>query len=98
MLGLAIGRVRGSSMLPRIQPDSFIIASRWHLLLPYRVGQMYYISHARYGLIVKTLRKIDGKNYWFYGESAESVSSEAIGAVAKDDIIGRVIWVIKPKR
>lgn len=98
MLGFTIGRVHGNSMLPRIPPDSFIIASRWPLWLKCsaQIGQMYYINHSRYGRIVKTLDIIDSQQrYWFRGESSESVSREAIGAIEQSAIIGRVIWVVK---
>lgn len=94
MFGLSIGRVRGRSMLPRITPDSFIIAINYPPFLPKRVGQMYYLSHPRYGRIVKTLAAIEGENLWFRGESPESVSTQAIGALQQQHIIGRVIWVI----
>ncbi len=96
MLGFSIGRVQGNSMLPRIAPDAFIIAVKLPRFYPKRVGQMYYIRHPRYGRIVKTLAKIDGQNLWFRGESAESVSMLAMGALTHQDVIGRVVWVISP--
>lgn len=94
MFGLSIGRVRGRSMLPRITPDSFIIAINYPRFLPKRVGQVYYLSHPRYGRIVKTLAAIEGENLWFRGESSESVSMHAIGALQHKHLIGRVIWVV----
>lgn len=97
MLGLTIGRVRGNSMLPRIPPDSFIVAIKWWRFLPKRCGQLYYINHPRYGAIVKTLAFIDGEDLWFRGESDASVSTEAMGAVRHHQLIGRVIWVISRK-
>lgn len=95
MLGLSIGRVRGESMSPRIPPDAFIIALKYPRFL-LRVGQVYYLNHPRYGAIVKTLDNIDGDKLWFRGESQSSVSREAIGAIESNQLIGRVIWVIKP--
>lgn len=94
MLGFSIGRVCGNSMLPRITPDSFIIAIKTPRWYPKRIGQMFYIAHPRYGRIVKTLVAIDDKQYWFRGESAESVSTEAIGAISEEQLIGRVVWVV----
>lgn len=98
MLGIHIGRVCGNSMLPRITPDSFIIAIKLPRWYPKRVGQLFYLEHPRYGRIVKTLSVIDGEYYWFRGESSESVSQTAIGAMTEKNIIGRVIFVISTKK
>ncbi|PIE45315.1 MAG: hypothetical protein CSA45_02950 [Gammaproteobacteria bacterium] len=94
MLGISVGRVRGHSMLPRIAPDSFVVAVKWPHCLPKRPGQVYYIDHPRHGHIVKTLDRIDAEGCRFRGESPDSVSSQAIGVVQHHQIIGRVIWVI----
>ncbi|PID66082.1 MAG: hypothetical protein CR975_04790 [Gammaproteobacteria bacterium] len=87
-------------MLPRIAPDAFIIALKWPRWLPKRPGQLYYVNHPRYGRMVKTLDKIEtdssGELLWFRGESAQSVSPAAIGALRHRQLIGRVIWVISP--
>ncbi len=98
MLGIHIGRVRGNSMLPRITPDSFIIAIKLPKWYPKRVGQLFYLQHPRYGRIVKTLSVIDGKHYWFRGESSESVSEEAIGILNENNIIGRIIFIISARK
>lgn len=58
---------------------------------------MYYLDHPDYGPIIKTLTRIDGPNLWFSGESAESLSSAAIGALQHRQVLGRVIWVISPR-
>ncbi len=98
MLGISIGRVRGTSMVPRITPDSFIIAMKIPKWYPKRVGQLFYLQHPRYGRIVKTLSVIDGEQYWFRGESESSVSSTAIGAMTEKNIIGRVVFVVSSSK
>lgn len=106
MFGLTIGRVRGLSMVPRVLPDSFILAfllPRWlrsrssPLLSSVHIGCMYYLNHPRYGYIVKTLAAVNDGVYYFRGESNDSVSSEEIGALYDEHIIGRVVWVVSPK-
>ncbi len=94
---LSVGRIHGYSMLPRVTPDSFIIAIKLPRWYPKRVGQLFYLQHPRYGRIIKTLSVIDGRRYWFRGESNDSVSSEAIGIMTETNIIGNVIFVISPK-
>ncbi len=92
-MGFSIGRVQGNSMLPRISPDAFIIACN----IPrryWRVGQVFYVQHPRYGRIVKTLVAITEKSLRFRGESPDSVSCEAMGELPPSAVIGRVIWVI----
>lgn len=98
MLGFHIGRVRGRSMLPRIQPDSFIIVFHFPRYFPKKAGQLYYLNHPQYGRIVKTLDRIsdDGRSFYFRGESSESLSSEAMGALTHEAIIGRVICIVPP--
>lgn len=97
MLGLRIGRVCGTSMLPRIAPDSFVIACRLPVCYPKKAGQVFYLHHPQYGLIVKTLSRVDKNGrYWFRGESPESVSENDLGALEEKHIIGRVIKVIHP--
>ncbi len=98
MLGIRIGRVFGHSMLPRITPDSFIISIKLPKWYPKRVGQLFYLQHPRYGRIVKTLSVIDNGNYWFRGESSESVSEAAIGILNEQNIIGRVVFIISAKK
>lgn len=97
MLGFSIGRVCGNSMLPRIPAGSFILVVKMPRFL-LRTGQMYYLNHPRYGRIVKTLDYIDGECLWFRGESKESVSLDAIGAMKQSQLIGWVIAVVKPKK
>ncbi len=93
MLGFSIGRVRGNSMLPRISPDAFIITYKTPRRC-WRVGQMFYIHHPRYGRIVKTLARLSADALWFRGESPDSVSCEAMGEIPPSAVIGRVIWVL----
>lgn len=98
MLGFHIGRVRGRSMLPRIQPDSFIIAFHFPRYYPKKAGQLYYLNHPQYGRIVKTLDRIsdNGRAFYFRGESSESLSTEVMGALTHEAIIGRVIYIVRP--
>lgn len=97
MLGLTIGRVQGKSMLPRIAPDAFFLAVRLPACYPKKEGQVFYLHHPKYGFIVKTLSRVDENGqYWFRGESLESVSEEDLGTLEEKHIIGRVIKVIHP--
>ncbi len=96
MLGISIGRVVGNSMLPRLPPGAFFIAIKWPRFFQ-RPGQVYYLHHSRYGSIVKTLDSIADDTLWFRGESSQSVSRAAIGPVKPSQVIGRVVWVIKPR-
>ena len=98
MFGFSIGRVRGNSMLPRIQPDSYIITIKYPKYLPKRTGQMFYIDHPRYGPIVKTFTSNDNGNLWFCGESSDSISPKEIGSISEKHLIGLVIWVSPPKQ
>lgn len=82
-------------MSPLIPSGSFILTFN---KLPKRLGRQIVLKHKRYGLIVKTLCKIDNKGtMWCQGESHSSVSVEQIGPVAKQQVLGFVLWIFKDK-
>lgn len=83
-------------MLPDIPNQSFIVSVKY---LPLSLGQKMVLAHPTYGLMVKSLVAIDSNGMlWFEGLSAESVSSQQIGAVDRKQVLGHVLWVTKPKK
>lgn len=52
--------------------------------------------HERLGRIVKRLKNNDDGKLQFAGDNPQSTSSEAIGFVSQNAIIGKAIFVISP--
>ena len=88
-------RVSGHSMTPALDADDYVVAAPW--LNQPRAGQLAVLQHPRYGKIVKRAVKKDCRGYWFESDHGAGVTETQMGAVAGDQILGRVILTIKQK-
>ena len=75
-------------MEPIISKNSFILS------VPFKFkknkNQFIIFKHQKYGLLIKKLYFIDNsEKYWFIGENSCSISSNEIGPIAKEKILGR---------
>ena len=85
-------------MIPIIPPGCFVLATKWLTLLPLKEGQRIVINHPRFGVIVKTVAFVDQNGFiWSKGENQDSISVEQLGPVNKEQILGRIILIFKPK-
>ncbi len=99
VLGFSCFRVRGRSMIPAVCPGDYVVCWRFHR---YRVGHLVVVEHPALGVIVKRIlaHQIDAagaSTYRLSGDSPLSSSTEAIGAVGPNHLLGRVIWIAKPR-
>ncbi|MBJ7539697.1 S24/S26 family peptidase [Marinomonas transparens] len=87
-------KVKGDSMVPRLQDGDFVFTSRFYRQLT--VDQLVVVDHALYGFIVKRVLHIapDGQ-LWLGGENNKSLQSERIGWVSPRRVVGKVIWCIR---
>jgi hypothetical protein len=61
-----------------------------------KVGDTVKCNHQEYGVIIKTIKAIDPKGfYWLVGEHESSITSEQIGPVPLERIMAQVIFSIK---
>ena len=98
MLGVKIWKVKGQSMAPLIPSGCFILAAKWLTLFPLKEGQRVVINHPKFGVIVKTVALVDRNGFiWSKGENTHSIPVEQLGPVNKDQVLGRVIRIFKPK-
>jgi signal peptidase I len=96
VLGFKLWKVKGHSMMPLLPHGSFIFTWQWASLKP---GHRVVLNHEKYGLMVKTIKCIDAQGVlWCKGESTASVSTEQIGPVEGDDVLGIVLWTVRPKQ
>lgn len=85
-------------MAPLIPQGCFILITSLLRFFSVKPGQRLLIKHPEYGVIVKTVAYVDHNGLiWSRGENAGSVSVEQIGPISKDQILGRVIRIFKPR-
>lgn len=82
-------------MSPTLNDGDYIITIKPRTFRP---GFIYVLKHDRLGQMVKRLKSVDDKDIWFEGDNTASSSSEKIGSIKRDQIKGRAILAIQPKR
>lgn len=87
--------VEGHSMEPTIFAKSTLLVSS----IPYifgepKVGDV--VVFKNYGKkLVKRIQKKEGRKYFIIGDNTnDSLDSRKIGWVKKEDILGKVIWIL----
>ena len=92
-----IHQVSGNSMLPRYRDGSYLLLIPLYRFWPRpAIGDALVVKHPRLGTLVKTLERCDRNgNYWLKGENPNSISSQDIGAIARSQVIGRVVMAFQ---
>lgn len=95
MFGWRIARVEGNSMVPTLVDGDYVLA-RKRIATP---GDVALIRHSSLGLIVKRISSFNDETqrYTVAGDNPLSTSSEALGPVIVDSVIGVVYWRIAPR-
>ena len=95
-LGFSIFKVEGNSMSPTIPDQSYVLARQAQSLITKE--SLLIIDHMDYGKILKKLVKVDeNKKLWFEGENFSSISKEMIGPIKSENVVGKVVFVVKNK-
>ena len=95
-LGFSIFKVEGNSMSPAVPDQSYVLTRKAQSRIAKE--SLLIIDHINYGKILKRLVKVeDNKEFWFEGENLSSISKEMIGPIKFENVIGKVIFVIKNK-
>jgi len=81
-------------MLPHLDDGDYVIVSRWGINIS--IGNVVVVEHPIYHRIIKRVVEVcpNGK-LWLSGENKQSVSSEQIGWVQPETVIGKVLFRIK---
>lgn len=95
MFGWRIARVEGDSMVPTLVDGDYVLARRKIASL----GDVVLIRHSSLGLIVKRISSFRGETqrYTVAGDNPLSTSSEVLGPVIVDAVIGVIYWRISPR-
>lgn len=72
-----------------------VLGLRW---LTLRTGDRVVVKHAELGLLVKRVHQINGERYLLVGENNTSYSTEAMGWVRRQQLVGKVIAHIASKK
>lgn len=94
-------KVTGSSLSPSFSNgDYVVIRSRKKARHPYRQGDVVVANHQVLGLIIKRVRKNHPgtQELELEGTHPDSVSSEKIGLVPYQDVLGEVLLHIRRPR
>lgn len=84
-------------MEPLLFAGDFVLVSRIHRAL--KVGDLVAARHAQFGIIIKRIAEIHSQQgLRLEGENPASLSSEQIGIVGTESLIGKVVFSIKRKK
>lgn len=108
MLKMSLLKVEGQSMHPAITSGVFVLLWRWKIAKHrqrLRVGDIVAVDHPRYGKIIKRICEVDldhrgqVSRLRLRGDNERASVSEAqMGWVDVENVIGRVIYVVKARR
>ena len=88
---LYLRRISGNSMLPTLHNGDYIVAIR-RFYKAYKCNEIIIVEHSQFGEIIKRIEHIDANNqYWLSGDGCDSLSSQAMGAIPKQKILGALL-------
>ena len=86
-------RVKGISMYPFLFEGDYVVISRISKL---RADDVVVIKHKIFGKIIKRVKEISHDNRLILkSDYSKGISSEKIGPITKEDILGKVLFRIK---
>lgn len=96
-----IFRVRGNSMQPTLNEGDYVVAfSRFitRFLKP-KTNKLVVVDHPEHGVMVKRVLQSSNECIRLVGDNKQdSLSTEAMGELAYEHVLGRVCFVSKKRR
>ena len=90
-------KVVGASMTPTLHQNDYVLCLTWPLFR-FRTSQLVVVNHPRYQTIIKRIQRVsDNRNYWLVGDNPQSTSSQELGFVTQEDIVGLVLLKVANK-
>lgn len=87
-------KVSGESMIPHLDNGDYVIVSSWGMNIS--IGNVVVVEHPVYHRIIKRVVQVfPNGELWLSGENKRSLSSEQLGRVQPETIIGKVVMRIK---
>lgn len=96
---LGIYKVRGDSMSPNFVHDDYVLSFAW-CCTRYRKGDVVLVKHPQYRTIIKRIADVNRSigEVLLVGDNSASTSSESLGWLKYNNLMGKVIWHIAPPR
>ena len=94
-------KVRGQSLIPTVQEGDYVLLLRTSFPgLSIKAGDVIVFDQPRYGRLIKNVRQVldPGQSFEVRGSQISSTDSRNFGPVPREQVLGKVIWHIKPKR
>jgi len=91
-------KVAGNSLLPAYQDGDFVLVSKIPFLFgKIRPGDVIAFRHKAYGTMIKEVQRVARNKDEIYvlGTHEGSVDSRHFGPIARQDVLGKVLWHIK---
>ncbi|MGB9672899.1 MAG: S24/S26 family peptidase, partial [Anaerolineales bacterium] len=94
-----IVRIQGDSMSPEFQAGDFVVISKIPRFTRIKCGDEIVFHHPQFGVMIKKVQGFEKQNqtYWVGGINPRSIDSQRIGPIKDGQILGKVIWHIRPK-
>jgi nickel-type superoxide dismutase maturation protease len=84
-------KVVGASMTPTLYQGDYVLCLTWPLFRS-TDNQVVVVNHPKYQTIIKRIKRVSGnRGYWLVGDNPQSTSSQELGLVTHEDIVG---WVL----
>lgn len=90
-------KVAGASLEPSYQDGDFVLVSKIPIFFKFvRKGDVIVFHHEVYGTLIKQIDRLvpEQNGYYVLGTREDSIDSRLIGIIAKQDVVGKVIWHI----
>jgi len=80
-------------MAPFIRHHNYLLICRgpW---MNYQKGQLVLVNHSYYRFIIERIEAVKNQQFLLSGENIQSISTEDMGWITEQDIIGRLVWHI----
>ncbi len=93
-------KVVGASMTPTLHQGDYVLCLTWPSFR-FRKSQVVVVKHPRYQTIIKRIKRIkrvrDNRDYLLGGDNPRSTSSQELGFVTQENIVGLVLFKIANK-
>lgn len=96
MFKIKIHKVRGQSMSPNFLENAFVFSIKYPLQTLQK-NDVILVNHPTFGKIIKRISAISEQGIWLKGDNPISTRTEEMGLIAKNQVIGKVIFQVKAK-
>lgn len=91
-------KVVGVSMTPTLYPGDYVLCLT-QPLFRLKKNQVVVVNHPKYQKIIKRIRQAcDNRGYSLTGDNSQSTSSQELGFVTQESVVGLVLLKIANKR